>query len=436
VVRRKIFSSSKASFEHPGFNKCYLDPFSGRSIGGYSNTATVDPVSKTRSYAGSAYAIPVLERPNFHLITEATAHKILFENTGNDVTATGVLVSVKGEIKTFSAKEIILAAGVFNTPKLLELSGIGNEEILKSHSISTVINNPAVGENMQDHLMTGVSFEVADGVMTGDPLMRQEPAALQMAQKLYTEHKAGPFTMGGMQSHAFMPVLEFADAEGRKLQAELLEKYPPKPEDREYYDIVRSIIESPEEPSAAWFMFLAQANLHEAGSSFVGSKLLPENFASLGCAQTHPFSRGTCHISSAEIDAIPLIDPKFFSNPVDLEIMARHVQALEEVRYRKELSPFFKPDGKRNHPDSFKIKDLDEAKKYVLDTALTSYHTCGTASMLPKDKGGVVDNKLRVYGTKNLRVVDASIFPLIPRSNPMATVYAMAEKAADIIKGL
>lgn len=75
------------------------------------------------------------------------------------------------------------------------------------------------------------------------------------------------------------------------------------------------------------------------------------------------------------------------------------------------------------------------AKKYLIDTAGTSYHTCGTAAMLPKDKGGVVDEKLMVYGTGNLRIVDASIFPVIPRGNIQSTVYAVAERAADIIKG-
>jgi len=197
---------------------------------------------------------------------------------------------------------------------------------------------------------------------------------------------------------------------------------------------VRSIIETPDESTAAWFAFLAQANLHEHGKSFVGSDLLPENFASLGCSQSHPFSRGSSHISSADIDAVPDIDPRYFSHPADLEIMARHVQSLEMLRQTKELDPFFKPDGKRNHPDSFKIKDLDGAKKYVLDTAITTFHTCGTAAMLPKDKGGVVNEKLVVYGTNNLRVVDASIFPLIPRGNILSSVYAVAEKAADIIK--
>jgi choline dehydrogenase-like flavoprotein len=353
------------------------------------------------------------------------------------VTATGVQASVQNQIETFSAsKEVILAAGVFNTPKLLELSGVGNEQLLKKYGIQTVINNPSVGENLQDHLMTGVSFEVADRVITGDALLRQEPEALQLAQKLYVEHQAGPFTIGGMQSHAFMPILEFADTAGLDRQAELLDKYPPKPEDIEYYNILRSIIDTPNECSAAWFMFLAQANLHEQGESFVGSILLPENYASLGCSQSHPFSRGSSHICSADVNAVPNIDPRYFSHPADLEIMARHVQALEMLRQTKELAPFFKPDGKRNHPDSFHIKGLEGAKKYVLDTALTTYHTCGTAAMLPKQKGGVVDVRLVVYGTNNLRLVDASVFPLIPRGNIMSTVYAVAEKAADIIRGL
>lgn len=336
------------------------------------------------------------------------------------------VLSENGSQTYSTIDEVILASGTFNTPKLLELSGIGKKEILDQHGISVVIELPGVGENLQDHLGTGVSYEVVEGVITGDPLMRQEPEALALAQKLYGEHQAGPLTIGGIQSHAFMPTP--GD------QSELLSKFPPESEETEYYNIVRSIIESTDECSAAWFIFLAQANLHEGAKSFVGNQLLPENFASLGCSQSHPFSRGTTHISSSDIDAVPHIDPRYFSHPADLEIMARHVQALEKLRQTKELAAFFKPDGKRNHPDAFEIGSLEGAKKYVLDTATSTYHACGTAAMLPREKGGVVNEKLLVYGCENLRVVDASIFPLIPRGNIMSSVYAVAERAADIIK--
>lgn len=342
--------------------------------------------------------------------------------------ATGVQVEIDGKTETFSTKkEVVLAAGVFNTPKLLELSGIGNKSILEEHNIPVVLDLPGVGENLQDHLMTGVSYEVVDGIVTGDPLMRQEPKALEEAQKLYFEHKAGPLTIGGMQSHAFMPTPDTDSLD--------LDKLPH--EDSEQYRLVRAILEDPQGSSAGWFMFLAQANLHEGGDSFVGSTLHPENFASLGCAQSHPFSRGSTHIASADADAAPRIDPRYFSHPADLEIFARHVRALDvQLRHADALAPFFKPEGKRNHPDSFGVGELEGAKKYVLDTATSAYHSCGSAAMLPREKGGVVDSKLVVYGTENLRVVDASIFPLIPRGNILSSVYAVAEKAADVIKGV
>ncbi|KAI1282348.1 hypothetical protein F5Y07DRAFT_237258 [Xylaria sp. FL0933] len=407
------------------------DPFSGTSIGGYSNTATVDPEDKTRSYAGTAYGIPASQRPNVRIITQAQVQKILFDEktlgTGC-VKATSVQVIINGQIETFACKkDVILAAGVFNTPKILELSGIGAKQLLEKYNITAILDLPGVGENLQDHLMTGLSYEVVDGVPTGDPLMRQEPDAIAQAQKLYVENKVGPFTIGGMQSHAFMPTSDVS-ALLDNLQIE-------ESSDSERSDLIRSILTDPQGSSGAWLMFLAQTNLHEGGKSFVGSQLLPENYISLGCIQAHPFSRGSTHISSADIAAEPEIDPGYLSHPADLEILARHLQSLDTVlRPSEHLSKFLKPDGKRNHPDAFKIGDLAGAKKYVLDTATSAYHSCGTTAMLPKEKGGVVDPKLVVYGTSNLRVVDASIFPLIPRGNILSSVYAVAENASEIIK--
>ncbi|KAI0389465.1 hypothetical protein F5Y17DRAFT_448892 [Xylariaceae sp. FL0594] len=409
------------------------DPFSGISVGGYSNTATVDPENKIRSYAGSAYGIPAMKRPNVEVLTDTQVQRILFKDTGSGVVkATGVQVLMHGKTETIAPEKevtVILAAGTYNTPKLLELSGIGDKKLLDSHGIPVLVDLPGVGENLQDHVMTGVSYEVEDGVITGDALMRQEPEALALAQKLYVEHKAGPFTIGGMQSHAFMSTPNIHT---------LLDKFAPAdgPNDTEYYHTVRSLLESPDGSTGAWLMFLAQTNLHQGGKSFVGSQLLPENYASLGCVQSHPFSRGSTHIASADINDPPRIDPRYFSHPADLEIMASHVLDIDtKLRPAKELAPFFKPDGKRNHPDAFHLGDLEGAKKYVVDTATSAYHSCGSAAMLPREKGGVVDSQLRVYGTENLRIVDASIFPLIPRGNILSSVYAVAEKASDIIKG-
>lgn len=128
------------------------DPFSGKQIGGYSNAATVDPDTKTRSYAGTAYGAPAAQRPNVQILTNAKSQKILFENAeSGKVKAIGVQALVNDNVQTFMAKkEVILAAGVYNTPKLLELSGIGNSTLLRQKGVPLVLDLPGVGENLQD----------------------------------------------------------------------------------------------------------------------------------------------------------------------------------------------------------------------------------------------------------------------------------------------
>lgn len=279
--------------------------------------------------------------------------------------------------------------------------------------------------------MSGISFEAADGVMTGDPLMRQEPEAIQEAMRLYTEHQAGPFTIGGVQSSAFMPCLDENGTKNESYIKELMDRFLSGPKERD--EAIRDIFAQPDSPTCSQFMFLCQANLHETGESFVGQQLQPGNFVSLGVIQGIPFSRGSSHISSANAEDKQTIDPRYFSHPLDLEIMARNLLDVEKLHKAKPLSQFLKPNGRRNHPDAF-LTDLDSAKKYLRDTATTSYHACGTAAMLPREKGGVVDEKLRVYGTTNLRVCDSSILPVVTVGNIMTAVYAVAERGADIIK--
>ncbi|KAE8323110.1 hypothetical protein BDV39DRAFT_218101 [Aspergillus sergii] len=360
------------------------DPFSGNSIGGYSNLAAVDYETKTRSYAVTGYGLPTMQRPGVRILREAMVQKILFDAS--------------------DAREVILTAGALNTPKLLELSGIGNKTILDQFNIPVVVENPYVGENLQDHLMSGISFEVKEGVITGDPLPHQEQEEVQNAMQLYTEHKAGPMTIGGIQSSAFMPIIEYHEPNQQEAKQAYLNKFIPQPEGRD--QVVRDIYADDNEPTCSMFMFLAQANLHQTGKSFVGQELLPGNFLSLGLELSLPFSRGSVHISSADPNVPPTIDPR--------------------LHKADPLAQFLVPSGQRNHPDAF-LTDLESAKKYLRDTATAAYHSCGTVAMLPREKGGVVYEKLRIYGITNLRVCDANVIPLVPPANITSTVYAVAE---------
>ena len=437
VIQNPLAKAWIDAFRALGFNTT-ADPFSGKSIGAYSNTAAIDPRTMTRSFSGSAYGRPASTRSNISVITGALVSRIMLQEEKGDsnLVATGVEFQHQHAVKTLTARrEVIVSAGAFNSPKLLELSGIGSRSLLEKHGIPVLLESEGVGENLQDHVMSGISFELdeASGVQTGDPLVRKEPAAIQAAMDMYTKHKAGPMCIGGVQSSAFMPLMEFASPSAHQSQADLFDKYPPTKSDAAYHQIVREIVDQPDEATCSMFMFLAQANLHEQDDSFVGQQLQDGGFASFGVMQSVPFSRGATHISSADAKDKPSIDPRFFSHPLDIEIMARHLLSVEKLPTTAALKPYFKHNGRRNHPDAF-LSNLESAKKYLRDTALTTYHSCGTAAMMPKERGGVVDESLRVYGTANLRVCDASVFPLIPRANPMTTVYAVAEKMADTIK--
>ena len=413
------------------------DPFSCKSVGGYANAATVDHSSKTRSYAATAYYAPVAQRTNLSVMTGAQVEKIGFTQEDGNMIANAVYFNREGEsLKVGVRKEVVLAAGAFQSPKILELSGIGNSQILQPLDIPVVIDNENVGENLQDHLMTGISFEVNDGVMTGDSLMRQEPEAIAAATDMYQNHKAGPMTVGGVASHAFMPMPGSGPVPNTESELQdLLQQYPSDAKNKLQYDAICKILREPDEGTGALFMFLAQTNLHnnENAKGWL-QDLQPGSFISLGAIQAHVFSRGMSHIVSDKFFDAPDIDPRYLSHPLDLEILARHVQFLERLARSPPLSDYIKPNGKRNHPTAY-VEDLAAAKDYVRTTAISSYHPAGTCAMLPRSEGGVVDNRLIVYGTRNVRVVDASVMPLIPRSNLQSTVYAVAERAADLIKG-
>ena len=162
------------------------------------------------------------------------------------------------------------------------------------------------------------------------------------------------------------------------------------------------------------------------------AKTDPRNMISIVVSLNHPLSRGTIHVKSQDPTVPPRIDPRYLSNPLDLEILARGVQFLDKVVQTEPLLGLLKPESRLPGVPDF--GGLDIAKEVVKARLFTTFHPTSTCSMMPKDLGGVVDDQMRVYGVQGLRVVDASIFPMMTQGNIQATVYAVAEKAADIIK--
>lgn len=421
------------------------DPFSGTAVGGYTNAATIDPDSKTRSYSGSAYYLPASGRSNLHIITKALVEKILLDTSAaGDVTATGVQYTKDGNSYTIRARrEVILSAGVFNSPKILELSGIGSRAHLEKHGIHVVVDNPNVGENLQDHVFSGIFYEVQDFVSTKDDFLRGNSAAIGAAMAEYQTQKSGTFTVGGNYSGALLPLPDFTYRDIGRLEPssvlDLISNWPDpiSPFSTELGIHVSSLLRDPNEATGGYFTFLAQADLKSSDAREIRTDThLPGNYMTIAASLLTPLSRGSSHIKSVDYAVSPTIDPRYLSHPLDIELLARHVRFIETIAAAEPLASMFKPGGNRTPglPGDLRQVPLEEVKEYVRLTSKSTYHPTSTCAMMPRDKGGVVDSRLRVWGTKRLRVVDASVIPIIPRANSQSTVYAVAERAGDLIK--
>lgn len=416
-------------------------PFTGKTVGAFHNPVSIHPETKERSHAANAYYSPASDRSNLHVLTGALVTNIIFNGNNDQVIATGVSYSKTGnDHVALAKKEVILAAGSVQSPKLLELSGIGSGELLQSHNIKVYVDNPYVGENLQDHPMTGISFEVNDNVPTLDSILRQEPEPFKVAFEQYKINKNGPLCSAGVTLYAYKPVIEFSAGHGVGVLRKLLEKYSPDPMNLAYpaeqlfYEYTRSVLEDPKEGSASVFATRVQHSFGNTTSAkgLVGD-LLPENYFSLVSFLLYPLSRGNVHIASRDPAVKPVINPNYLAHPLDREIFARHLQDLEKIAATQPLVSILKPGGKRNSPKA-RVKDLKKAKEYLSLSVISGWHLTGTCTMMPQDKGGVVNARLLTYGTKNLRIVDASIMPIVPGGNPQTSVYAIAERAADFIK--
>jgi choline dehydrogenase len=273
----------------------------------------------------------------------------------------------------------------------------------------------------------------------------RNPAIMQQVVEAYMQHKAGPLvappTATGFASLEKVQS-DFPDAEIhiQALVAEYAKKNPSAdPAGRDAL-LARQIMD-PKEAMCQIVALPLGANISNAATP---SKIFPSEepgmWFVLGACSTRSLSRGSVHIKSSDPAVHPVIDPAYFQHPIDVDMTARavlHMQSFLEIEPLKSVL--------RRHDNGEVViaessggkmpRTLEEAKAWSKKNTVTEYHPVGTCAMLPREKGGVVSDELRVYGTANVRVVDASIFPTPVQGNIVSLVYAMAEKAADIIKG-
>ena len=391
-----------------------LESLNGDSLGTMYQPATHRLSNHTR-----AYSVDYVPRAGSNLIIlpNTTVDKLEL----NGATIIGVVLANATKVK--ANKEVILSAGSLLSPKILELSGIGRKDILSKAGIKQRVNLPGVGENLQDHLRIQTTYELQPNV-TGLDILRYNQTRATIEMDLWRQGKTSLYQYSG-SCYGFLKWQQATSNNTALLSLAESVADPTNPIDR----MKLSALSSPASRAPDLQVVF--------GDGYIGTRGYPANttsgygkkYATLLAGVMHPFARGSVHIRSANASVPPLIDPKYIGNAFDLEATK---QAAKYLRKMGTTSPF-KELWVKEYDPGFETQTDGQWEAYVRENVSTFYHPLGTCAMLPKEDGGVVDPELRVYGVRNLRVVDASVIPIMISANIQTAVYGVAERAAEII---
>ncbi|KAK0850890.1 hypothetical protein LTR03_004400 [Friedmanniomyces endolithicus] len=414
------------------------DPRDGLALGGYTILTNLNLENNTRSYAASAYLNPIKARPNLKVYTDALVTKINVDNLTGTPTACSVDFSINGTAHTISAAhEVVLSAGTFGSPHILELSGIGNESLLSSHGVQCVAENANVGENLQDHVYMPLGFRVNPGIFTLDELVNE--TIFNAAYDQYVANGTGPLALvalGGalLSPQQILPVKRDANQFLANVDSLVRKGKPYSEVEKAQYKIILKDMRNEQEIAQHMNTASGMNPTFANDTTKLFTAPSPGNFFTILGVLEHPFSRGNVHMQSSNASVYPIIDPHYLEHPADIKILAKialHIQ--DSLAQAQPLSNLLQGNGTVLQPEYNTLTE-DNVEDEIRRVLQSEYHPTGTCAMLPRDKGGVVDARLRVYGVNGLRVVDASIVPLQPRANIQTFVYALAERAADFIK--
>jgi choline dehydrogenase-like flavoprotein len=405
-----------------------VDGNNGEAYGPSWYPNTMDATTGRRAHARYAYIDPISSRTNLKILTKATAHKIIFSEDKKNPTAKGVEITCNstGQVSTiYAKKEVVLAAGAIQTPKLLQLSGVGPKSVLEAAGIKVRVELDAVGSNFQDHPYATVIFNATTNTFPNQNSLTTNATFNASAWEQYVENKTGPYTYARGNALAFISLPDMTEdpnAVINSLNSQKDETYLPA-----VYQSNKKLLKGFARQRAVIASIFARRD------AAVTEFPVPADGTYGLVGVEKPLSRGTVHINAADPNGPPKVIHNAFVNPVDRTIMAIGLRFFRTVWARPELERF---QISETVPGAQHTTDEDIYSALLAQASLspTLAHPSGSCPMMPEEDGGCVDDKLRVYGTNRLSVVDASIIPIIPSCHLQATVYGIGEKAADILK--
>ncbi|KAJ4011065.1 hypothetical protein NW752_007398 [Fusarium irregulare] len=385
----------------------------GKPIGVMFQPTNIDVTNYTRSYSANSY-LPKAG-PNLTVRINTHVTKVLFSEK-KGLVATGV--ALQDGSKILARKEVILSAGSIQSPGLLELSGIGQFAVLAKAGIKKLVDLPGVGENYQDHLRTSNTYRLKKGYESFDPMIFDVEGTLAKKEfNLWLQNKVSWYDYT-TSAYAFLNWAQISKKTGKHLTSLANDGFSSNGT-----VVDKKKLKWLSNPSIPQLELILEAN-------YVGAAGYPGgNFITIFSSIMHPMSRGSVHINPKAPNGKPTIDLKYLNNEYDVRALIEGAKFARKVAETEPLRSVWEAETE----PGLEVKTDEQFRDFAAKTVDSFYHPVGTCAMLPKKDGGVVDKNLKVYGTKNLRVVDASIIPVQLSGHIQTAVYGIAETAAQKI---
>ncbi|OAA57509.1 glucose-methanol-choline (gmc) oxidoreductase [Niveomyces insectorum RCEF 264] len=353
-------------------------------------------------------------QPNITILAQVHSKRLLLDAASKAATGVTVIDAAGQERSFYADREVVLAQGVFESPKLLMLSGIGPAHELARHGIDVVVDSPHVGRNLVDHPGVPFVLRVRDGFGMEDYLLR--PGAKNAAAvAAYQKNRSGPLGSGLLELVGFPRIDTYLEKDPLYVRAKAANggRDPFSPGGQPHFELD----------------FVCMF-----GSAFQWHYPVPKegSYLTVVVDLVRPVSApGAVTLNSADPLVQPNINLNFFADDLDIVAMREGIRFSYDVLTKGEG---FKDLVVAEYPWAMPLDSDEEMHRAVLDRCQTAFHPCGTARLSKNIGQGVVDPALRVHGVKNLRVIDASVMPVIPDCRIQNSVYMVAEKGADMIK--